>query len=72
MATVRQFSRCGPCITLGEFIKMTPSGFFVFRDRYQDGKVSRIKGRFNGDVHKEPCHSCRDHERSQYPNGYED
>jgi hypothetical protein len=64
---VREFSAAGPCITLGELIRITPR-FFIYRDR--DGKECR-KGRDgHGLVHVEPCRSCRDHAETSYPHGY--
>jgi hypothetical protein len=75
MQIVRQFSVCGPCLTLGRLTKTTPS-FFVFEewhggDRFgpETRRVSRDRHALN---HIEPCHSCRDHARTQYPNGYID
>lgn len=70
MATVREFSSIGPCITLGEMIRVTASCVY-FRER--DGRQARRSGDRvkSGLVHIAPCVSCRDHERSQYPNGYE-
>ena len=70
MTTVREFSAIGPCITLGTFIKRTPKTI-IFIDRH--GDLGRVGGRRvqNDMVHIVPCVSCQDHERSQYPNGYE-
>lgn len=75
---VREFSAAGPCLTLGQFVKRTPK--FIFFREWQGGDkfadtVSRrggwkvAKGAY---IHTEPCTSCRDHERTQYPNGYDD
>jgi len=77
MTIVRQFSRCGPCLTLGKLVKETP-GFFVY-DEWQGGdrfegrkRVAKPReGRWSGN-HIEPCSSCRDHPQTQYPNGYMD
>lgn len=70
MATVREFSTIGPCITLGEVVKATESTI-SFVDR--DGRKSRRSGDRvrSGLIHTTPCRSCRDHAQSQYPNGYE-
>lgn len=71
MQIVRKFSAAGPCLTLGKLSKETEK-FYVYAewqggDRYE-GEHRVMKGR----VHIEPCHSCRDHEHTQYPNGYMD
>lgn len=70
MATAREFSTIGPCITLGEVISASESSV-SFRDR--DGRKSRRFGERvrSGLIHTTPCRSCRDHVQSQYPNGYE-
>jgi hypothetical protein len=74
---VREFSAVGPCLTLGKLVRETPR-FWVFNewrggDHYAD-KEKRISKRtpehYSGS-HVEPCPSCRDHPRTQYPNGYE-
>lgn len=68
--TLRLFSACGPCLThadgagliIGETAK-----FWITHDRDEaPRRVSKTKG------HVDPCPSCRDHERSQYPHGYMD
>jgi hypothetical protein len=66
--TVREFSRAGPCVTLGEFVKRTPHKIF-FRDCFGD-----LVWRFHRNqlIHVEPCRSCRDHPATQYPDGYTD
>ncbi len=69
---VRRFSPCGPCLTEGEFVRQT-ARFVVFNtwkggDDYT-GKQRRIAC---DAVHLEPCPSCRDHSRTQYPHGYMD
>ena len=80
--TVREFSPIGPCLTLGEFVKRTPKFiFYIERHTGYDGppeirrvggwKVNRDNSR-GGYIHTEPCHSCRDHAETQYPNGYMD
>lgn len=70
MATVREFSAIGPCITLGELTKQTPNTV-TFRKR--DGATGRRGGYRlkSGLIHTVACRSCRDHAQSQYPNGYE-
>jgi len=74
---VREFSAAGPCIVMGKFVKRT-SKFIMYNnwrggDRY-DSKVSRVGGWkvTEGDyIHTVPCKSCRDHAKTQYPNGYD-
>jgi hypothetical protein len=75
---VREFSSIGPCLVLGQFEKRTPKFIFYRKwlggDRFAD-TVSRVGGwKVNdGDyIHTEACTCCRDHERTQYPRGYED
>lgn len=78
MATVRQFSICGPCMPQGELIRETAK-FYVYRDRFHsgDGPPRERKGmkstheRYSA-YHVEPCSSCQDHPKTQYPNGYMD
>jgi hypothetical protein len=67
--TVRRFSLAGPCITLGRFVKRTDK-FLIYVDRY-DGKTKRVSHAHDL-AHTDPCPSCRDHARTQYPNGYMD
>jgi hypothetical protein len=68
---VRTFSAFGPCLTEGQLIKTTDK-FYVFLDwkggdRFEgERRISRTK------AHIEPCSSCRDHARTQYPHGYMD
>ncbi len=79
--TVREFSPAGPCLTLGQFVRRTAKTI-VYREWLggdQYGKERRVggwkveqRGNRGGCIHTEPCHSCRDHERTQYPNGYMD
>jgi hypothetical protein len=75
MTTVREFSRCGPCIVLGKLVKETAS-FYVFEENYGGAPVrSKIRKRTDArysPAHIEPCPSCRDHPRTQYPDGYMD
>ena len=79
---VREFSPVGPCLTLGEFVKRTRK-FIFYRERHTgyggEPEIRRVGGwkiGKRGDrrpyIHTEPCPSCRDHERTQYPNGYMD
>jgi hypothetical protein len=68
MATVREFSRCGPCIPLGRFIKRTPKRVF-YLDDYGNVTCKTSRGHL---VHTEPCPSCQDHPQTQYPNEYDD
>lgn len=68
--TVRKFSAAGPCITLGTLLRETAS-FYVYRPRFTEAE-SRAKKDRHGLVHTEPCVSCRDHSRTQYPDGYMD
>lgn len=69
MATVRKFSPAGPCIPQGELIRETAK-FYVIDDRFNPGRQRKIgKGWAH---HIEACSSCRDHARTQYPNGYHD
>jgi hypothetical protein len=75
---VREFSPVGPCLTLGRLVKETPQ-FYVFNkwrggESYAEGET-RIRKRTAAHysrAHIEPCHSCRDHAKTQYPNGYMD
>jgi hypothetical protein len=74
---VREFSRCGPCLTLGRLMRETAC-FYVFDewhggDRYEGEKRirKRTPDHYSG-AHIEPCPSCRDHPKTQYPNGYMD
>jgi hypothetical protein len=67
---LREFSAAGPCLILGPVTKRTPA--FIFYD--DGGKVRHVGGWRvqSGHYHTEPCPSCRDHERTQYPEGYMD
>ena len=73
--TVRQFSVVGPCLTLGPLLRETAK-FYVYRPRHsgydETPKEKRVGKDKHGFVHTEPCVSCRDHGRTQYPNGYMD
>ena len=78
---VREFSPAGPCLTLGKLVCETPS-FYVFLPwrggNNYGGKERRIarnltaSGGAYSRAHVEPCSSCRDHPKTQYPNGYMD
>lgn len=71
MTILREFSTVGPCIRLGEVIKQTATSV-TYRDLLS-GAISRRGGyRLEcGLLHTTPCVSCRDHQNTQYPNGYE-
>ena len=69
MKTVRQFSRVGPCIELGPLIRETETRLYY---RCRQGYEAFVSKKSSLAVHLEPCPSRRDHERSQYPNGYWD
>ena len=60
MKTVRQFSRVGPCLVLGELVMQTATRIFY---RPRDGKTAWAMKSSKLLVHLEPCPSCRDHER---------
>lgn len=66
--TVRQFSACGPCTTLGPLVKET-AGFYCHGPKFNGSKPGRIS---KARAHVVPCGSCRDHPRTQYPEGYMD
>jgi hypothetical protein len=73
MTTVRDFSPAGPCITRGELVRET-AAFYVYKPRFKQGTkriAKSLPGRWSG-AHIEACESCRDHARTQYPNGYMD
>ena len=77
MTIVRQFSRCGPCLTLGQVTKITPR--FYFFDEWRGGDKYEGEKRVARDLsdnggpwspnHVIPCPSCRDHPKTQYPHG---
>src|SRR5262245_66010778 len=64
MKTVRQFSRVGPCLVLGEPVMQTATRIFCGA---RDGKTAWAMKSSELLVHLEPCPSCRDHERSISP-----
>jgi hypothetical protein len=66
---VRQFSRLGPCLVLGPLVKQTATRIYY---RRRDGKEAWASRSSRLLVHVEPCPSCRDQERSQYPDDYWD
>lgn len=67
---VREFSRYGPCITIGPIVRETKS-FFVVEvvNHHGPNKNKRLK---KSNYHNTPCKSCRDHHQTQYPDGYVD
>ena len=67
--TVRQFSRVGPCIELGPLIRETDTRIYY---RYRHDYEAFVSKNSSLAVHLEPCPSCRDYERSQYPDDYWD
>jgi hypothetical protein len=71
MNIVRTFSRAGPCITEGKLIKTTAK-FYVFEEWRGGETYSGRKKIFCSKAHIEPCPSCADHPKTQYPNGYMD
>ena len=76
MTIVRAFSRCGPCLTLGRLVKET-AAFYIFDEWQGDtlGRRKRVRKEIDGHwspYHIEPCSSCRDHAKTQYPDGYMD
>lgn len=69
--TVREFSSAGPCLTLGTLVKQTATTI-TFQE--SDGSQNKRGGyRLKcGLIHIEACPSCRDHPKTQYPNGLMD
>lgn len=69
---VRQFSACGPCLSLGKLLRSTPR-FRVFNEWRGGGDFTGRERRIAcASVHLDPCPSCTDHPQTQYPNGYMD
>lgn len=66
--TVREFSAVGPCIERGALLRETAS-FFIVADRFNAGAEIRVGKKAL--IHTEACPSCRDHQHTQYPNGYD-
>lgn len=76
-AIVRKFSMAGPCLTLGRLVSET-AHFYCYDewrggDKYEGRKRvrKRTEAHYSG-AHIEPCSSCRDHPKTQYPDGYMD
>lgn len=78
MKIVREFSAAGPCITLGRLVSETPK-FYRYAEWHGSDNfgpemrlvAKRTPKRYSA-AHIEPCPSCRDHPRTQYPDGYMD
>ena len=75
---VREFSAIGPCLTLGKLVRETPR-FWVFNPwkggqlyGTEEKRISKRTPERYSRSHVESCPSCRDHPRTQYPNGYMD
>lgn len=77
---VREFSRSGPCLTLGLWVRDTAK-FHVYRKwrggESYDAQETKVKRRLDdregySPAHVEPCPSCRDHAKTQYPHGLMD
>lgn len=66
---LRKFSPCGPCLTFvdgaGPIVRETGKSWIT----QQPGKPERQVRKATFGYHAEPCPSCRDHARSQYPDG---
>ena len=74
LTLVREFSRAGPCLTVGRFVRETPK-FFVYNEWLGGDRFSpeqRRIGKRGRLVHTEPCHSCTDYPKTHYPHGYMD
>jgi hypothetical protein len=71
MKTVRQFSVAGPCIPLGPLVRETEQ-FYCYSEQDKVRKVRKRTETFYSPHHVEPCPSCRDHAKTQYPHGYMD
>lgn len=76
--TVREFSTVGPCLKLGLLLRETVH-FYVFAP-WRGGSTYEVAEKLirkrqpdhYSPAHVEPCPSCPDHEKTQYPNGYMD
>ncbi len=72
VVVVRQFSPCGPCLTLGKLVRSTER-FRVFTEWQGRADFTGRERRIACEsVHLAPCPSCTDHPGTQYPNGYID
>ena len=72
---VRQFSAAGPCLTLGRLYRQTDSYLYfqpVNTPCANPRRVLKCLPAHWSPHHTEPCPSCRDHPRTQYPGGYHD
>lgn len=75
---LREFNSAGPCITLGQVIGRTPKSVKFLATVWEGGKMVKRPKRRGGHrlalglLHTEPCPSCMDHPRTQYPDGYWD
>jgi len=76
--TVREFSAAGPCLTLGLLVRET-ARFYVYypwisgrKVRAQEKRTAKRTPAHYSPAHVEPCNSCCDHPRTQYPEGYTD
>jgi hypothetical protein len=73
MTTVREFSPAGPCLTIGRLVRQTAK-FYVYNE-WRGGDRFDVTEKRIGKTHRthiEPCSSCRDHARTQYPHGLMD
>lgn len=71
--TVREFSRCGPCITRGTLVKETKQFYcFTYAGACRLHKIRKPLPGHYSPAHVEPCPSCRDHPKTQYREGYMD
>lgn len=66
---VRVFSRCGPCLTYYRRVRTNRTTITL---AYRNGSGVSLDRAYKGSVHEEPCPSCTDHPRTQYPEGYMD
>ena len=68
----RQFSTCGPCLLEGEVVRSTARFHVINEWKGGDDFTGRQRRISRESVHLTPCPSCRDHSRTQYPDGYMD
>lgn len=66
---VRVFSRCGPCLRQYRHVRTNRTTVTV---AFRNGSGYSLERAYKGSVHEEPCPSCEDHPRTQYPDGYMD